>query len=41
MKPYPTLGLLYISSYLKSKGFSVSIFDTTFSMKKDFFDIYF
>ncbi|MBS4027660.1 MAG: radical SAM protein [Ignavibacteriales bacterium] len=38
MKPYPTLGILYISSYLKSKGFSVSIFDTTFSMKKDFFD---
>lgn len=36
MKPYPTLGILYISSYLKSKGFSVSIFDTTFSSKKDF-----
>ncbi|HEX8221485.1 MAG TPA: cobalamin B12-binding domain-containing protein, partial [Chloroflexia bacterium] len=31
MKPYPTLGLLYISSHLKSRGFAVDLFDTTFS----------
>jgi len=31
MKPYPPLGILYISSYLKSQGFSVDVFDTTFS----------
>lgn len=31
MKPYPPLGLLYISSHLKSKGFDVDLFDTTFS----------
>lgn len=31
MKPYPPLGILYISSYLKSKGFDVAVFDTTFS----------
>ena len=31
MKPYPPLGILYISSYLKSRGFDVSVFDTTFS----------
>jgi len=30
MKPYPPLGILYISSYLKSKGFDVRIFDSTF-----------
>jgi radical SAM superfamily enzyme YgiQ (UPF0313 family) len=30
MKPYPPLGLLYISSYLKSRGFRVGVFDTTF-----------
>jgi anaerobic magnesium-protoporphyrin IX monomethyl ester cyclase len=30
MKPYPPLGILYISSYLKSKGFSVSVYDSTF-----------
>jgi len=31
MRPYPPLGILYISSYLKSKGFAVRVFDTTFS----------
>ena len=30
MKPYPTLGLLYISSHLKSKEFDVDLFDSTF-----------
>ncbi len=30
MKPYPTLGLLYISSYLKAQGHSVGVFDATF-----------
>jgi anaerobic magnesium-protoporphyrin IX monomethyl ester cyclase len=30
MKPYPPLGLLYISSHLKRSGFSVDILDTTF-----------
>ena len=30
MKPYPTLGLLYISSHLKAKGFAVDLFDSTF-----------
>jgi anaerobic magnesium-protoporphyrin IX monomethyl ester cyclase len=36
MKPYPTLGLLYISSHLKSKGFEVDLFDTTFSSLAEF-----
>jgi radical SAM superfamily enzyme YgiQ (UPF0313 family) len=30
MKPYPPLGILYISAYLKSRDFDVSIFDMTF-----------
>lgn len=30
MKPYPTLGLLYISAHLKAKGFAVDVFDSTF-----------
>ena len=30
MKPYPTLGLLYISSHLKARGFAVDLFDSTF-----------
>src|SRR5713101_3576231 len=36
MKPYPPLGILYISSYLKSKGFDVRVFDTTFKRKSEF-----
>jgi len=35
MKPYPPLGLLYISSHLKAKGFSVDLFDTTFARPAD------
>jgi len=35
MKPYPPLGLLYISSHLKAKGFSVELFDTTFARPAD------
>ncbi len=31
MKPYPPLGILYISSYLKGKGFDVGVYDSTFS----------
>ena len=31
MKPYPPLGLLYISSHLKARGVDASLFDTTFS----------
>jgi radical SAM superfamily enzyme YgiQ (UPF0313 family) len=36
MKPYPTLGILYISAYLKQKGFAVEVFDTTFRLKSEF-----
>lgn len=36
MKPYPPLGILYLSSYLKAKGFGVSIFDSTFSSMGEF-----
>jgi radical SAM superfamily enzyme YgiQ (UPF0313 family) len=36
MKPYPTLGLLYISAYLKSRGFSVGVFDATFKSLAEF-----
>lgn len=33
MKPYAPLGILYLCSHLRSKGFSVDVFDTTFSSK--------
>lgn len=31
MKPYPPLGLLYVSSHLKSRGVATELFDTTFA----------
>lgn len=31
MKPYAPLGILYISAYLKARGFNPHVFDTTFS----------
>ena len=33
MKPYPPLGLLYVSSHLKAPGFSVGVFDSTFDLR--------
>ncbi len=36
MRPYPPLGLLYVSSHLKAKGFSVAVFDSTFRTMAEF-----
>jgi anaerobic magnesium-protoporphyrin IX monomethyl ester cyclase len=36
MRPYPPLGILYISSYLKSRGFAVQVFDSTFGSMDEF-----
>ncbi len=36
MKPYPPLGLLYLSSFLKQKAFAVEVFDSTFAAKREF-----
>ncbi len=36
MKPYPPLGLLYISAHLKARGASVSVFDSTFRSWAEF-----
>ncbi|HEX5689727.1 MAG TPA: radical SAM protein, partial [Roseiflexaceae bacterium] len=33
MKPYPTLGLLYISAYLRRAGFDVALYDATFGSR--------
>jgi anaerobic magnesium-protoporphyrin IX monomethyl ester cyclase len=35
MKPYAPLGILYLCSHLRSKGFAVDVFDTTFSSKSE------
>src|SRR5215467_5909920 len=35
MKPYVPLGILYICSHLRKKGFDVDVFDSTFSTQQD------
>jgi radical SAM superfamily enzyme YgiQ (UPF0313 family) len=39
MKPYPPLGILYLSAYLKRAGFSVEVFDATFRDPRDFEEV--
>ena len=38
MRPYPTLGLLYISAYLRRDGVGVEIFDSTFAQRQQLID---
>src|SRR5271170_1901963 len=38
MRPYPTLGLLYVSAYLRRAGFDVEIFDSTFAQRRQLFE---
>jgi anaerobic magnesium-protoporphyrin IX monomethyl ester cyclase len=38
MRPYPPLGLLYISAFLRREGFDVEVFDSTFSQRHELFD---
>ena len=38
MRPYPTLGLLYVSAYLRRDGFDVEIFDSTFAERPQLFE---
>ena len=35
MRPYPPLGILYISSYLRQRGFDVGIYDSTFGSRQE------
>src|SRR5579862_7067203 len=35
MKPYAPLGLLYLSSHLRARGFEVEIYDSTFGSRED------
>jgi anaerobic magnesium-protoporphyrin IX monomethyl ester cyclase len=37
MKPYPPLGLLYLSAYLRRAGYGVEVFDSTFARREDLF----
>ncbi len=37
MKPYPPLGLLYLSAYLKRAGFDVALYDSTLGSRRELF----
>jgi anaerobic magnesium-protoporphyrin IX monomethyl ester cyclase len=39
MKPYPPMGILYLSSHLRAKGFDVEIYDSTFGSREELFRI--
>jgi anaerobic magnesium-protoporphyrin IX monomethyl ester cyclase len=39
MKPYVPLGILYLSSHLRARGFAVEVFDTTFATRQELFSL--
>jgi anaerobic magnesium-protoporphyrin IX monomethyl ester cyclase len=39
MKPYPPLGILYLSSHLRAKGFDVEVYDSTFGSREQLWDL--
>src|SRR5260370_41054395 len=39
MKPYAPLGILYLSSYPRGKGFEVDIYDSTFGSREELFGL--
>ena len=39
MKPYAPLGILYLSSHLRGKGFEVEVYDSTFGSRQEIFAI--
>jgi len=38
MRPYPPLGLLYLSAFLKTRGYSIEVFDSTFERRESLID---
>jgi len=39
LRPYPPLGILYISAYLRSRGFDVDVYDSTWGTREELFRI--
>jgi radical SAM superfamily enzyme YgiQ (UPF0313 family) len=37
MRPYPPLGILYISSHLRAQGFAPELYDSTFGSREDLY----
>ena len=40
MKPYVPLGILYLCSHLRAKGFEVEVFDSTFRSRSELFQLF-
>src|SRR3954471_14029679 len=39
MRPYPPLGILYLSAYLRERGFEVDVYDSTFGSREELFQM--
>jgi radical SAM superfamily enzyme YgiQ (UPF0313 family) len=39
LRPYPPLGILYLSAYLRSRGFEVDVYDSTWGGREELFRI--
>jgi len=39
LRPYPPLGILYLSSYLRTRGFDVEVYDSTFGSRQELFQL--
>jgi hypothetical protein len=39
LRPYPPLGILYISAYLRSRGWEVDVYDSTWGDREELFRI--
>src|SRR4029079_1215569 len=39
LRPYPPLGILYISAYLSSRGFDVDVYDSTWGSSEELFRV--
>ena len=37
LRPYPPLGILYLSAYLRSRGFDVDVYDSTWGSREELF----
>jgi radical SAM superfamily enzyme YgiQ (UPF0313 family) len=39
MRPYPPMGILYLSAYLRSRGYDPEVYDSTFGSREELFDL--
>ena len=39
LRPYPPLGIMYISAYLRARGLEVELYDSTFGTRTELYDL--